>query len=139
LRYHSPAVQVEGHGQLQGIQRAERMFHRVGSHQRFCTLKVTPGHYNDFELAPSQIGIEPPSKLFERCLVDHPHPDLGGENGFDLNQRKLRDDQPGLGCFYERFHALTSDFPMVEFRQCAGLKEIARHLTFVPLCREVGF
>lgn len=65
-------------------------------------------------------------------------PDLGGEYGFDLDQRELGNDHLSARRLGKRLHPLTPDLGMVQLRQCTGVEEIARHLTFVPFSGKIG-
>ncbi len=78
-------MKIKCHGQLHGIQCAERIVRRVGSNERFRALKVAAGQQNDFETPLGKIGKEEAAQLIECCFVDHSRPDFGGEDRLDLD------------------------------------------------------
>src|SRR5271157_5804515 len=114
------------------------MIDGVDPNERLSVLKVTASQQDYLKTASGEVGAEQPTQLLEGQPLDDTGSDFRRKYRFDLHQRKLRDDHPHAGCANEQFHPAAPGFGMIQLRQRTGVEEVARHLTFVPLCLEVG-
>ncbi len=114
------------------------MIDSVGPNECFGVLEVTAGQQDNLKPALGEVTVEEPTQLLKGQPLDGTGSDLRRKHRFDLHQRKLRNDHPHAGCSNEQFHPTASGFGVIQFRQRTSVEEAARHLTFVPLCREVG-
>lgn len=114
------------------------MIDRIETHEGSSVPEMAPREENNVEPSFCYVGAEQAPQMIERRLRHSSGPDLGCEYGFDLDQREFGDDQVSARRLGERLHPFAARLLVIQLRQCTGVEEIARRLTFVPFSGKIG-